>query len=71
MEIWVKNNGEVGDFNVFCKSLAVKQFILGRFSVVGKESRLKGFEVIKAVYLEFILFDLKDLLISIFKKRRF
>ncbi|KAL1826438.1 hypothetical protein ACET3Z_004850 [Daucus carota] len=63
--IWVYGNS----FESYL--VAVKQYILGELSKIGKEKKLKGFEIIRAVHLDPVPFDMdRDLITPTFKKKR-
>ncbi|KAK2993859.1 hypothetical protein RJ640_003971 [Escallonia rubra] len=71
LERWGEENGVLGDFSTICDSQKAKAYILGELVKIGKEKKLKGFELIKAVYLDPIPFDMdRDLLTPTFKKKR-
>ncbi|KAK3026600.1 hypothetical protein RJ639_041620, partial [Escallonia herrerae] len=71
LERWGKENGVFGDFSTICDSQKAKAYILEELVKIGKEKKLKGFELIKAVYLDPIPFDMdRDLLTPTFKKKR-
>ncbi|KAL5228289.1 hypothetical protein ABZP36_016554 [Zizania latifolia] len=71
LESWTHANGISGDFETLCENPKAKEYILGELSKVGKEKKLKGFEFIKAVYLEPVPFDMdRDLITPTYKKKR-
>jgi long-chain acyl-CoA synthetase len=71
LERWAEEKGVSGDFNSLCENPKAKEYILGELSRVGKEKKLKGFEIIKAVHLDPEPFDMdRDLLTPTFKKKR-
>nr|GLL29154.1 long chain acyl-CoA synthetase 4-like [Ipomoea trifida] len=71
VEKWAEQNGLAGDFESLCENPSVKEYILGELSKTAKEKKLKGFEVIKAVHLDPVPFDMeRDLLTPTFKKKR-
>ncbi|KAK2993857.1 hypothetical protein RJ640_003969 [Escallonia rubra] len=71
LERWGEENGVLGDFSTICDSQKAKAYILGELVNIGKEKKLKGFELIKAVHLDPIPFDMdRDLLTPTFKKKR-
>ncbi|KAJ4950243.1 hypothetical protein NE237_027075 [Protea cynaroides] len=68
---WAEANGITGDFNSLCENPKAKEFILGELTKIGKEKKLKGFELVKAVHLDPVIFDLKRGLITpTYKKKR-
>ncbi|KAK1381668.1 Long-chain-fatty-acid--CoA ligase [Heracleum sosnowskyi] len=71
IENWSNENGLSGDFNSLCQNEKVKEYILGELSKIGKEKKLKGFEIIRAVHLDPVPFDMdRDLITPTFKKKR-
>ncbi|KAK3037311.1 hypothetical protein RJ639_032073 [Escallonia herrerae] len=71
LEHWGEENGVLGDFSTICNSQRAKAYILGELIKIGKEKKLKGFELIKAVHLDPKPFDMdRDLLTPTFKKKR-
>ncbi|CAI7919671.1 unnamed protein product, partial [Closterium sp. NIES-53] len=68
---WAKGAGVEGDYAALCGTEEAKKFILGQLTETGKKGKLKGFEMVKAVYLEAQPFDMeRDLLTPTFKKKR-
>ncbi|KAK1276665.1 Long chain acyl-CoA synthetase 4 [Acorus gramineus] len=68
---WAEENGESGDFTSLCENPKAKAYILGELAKIAKEKKLKGFEVIKAVHLDPLPFDMeRDLLTPTYKKKR-
>ncbi|CAK9143170.1 unnamed protein product [Ilex paraguariensis] len=71
IKCWAEENGVSEDFHSLCENPKVKEYIIGELKRVGKEKKLKGFEFIKAVHLDPVLFDMdRDLLTPTFKKKR-
>ncbi|CAH2071069.1 unnamed protein product [Thlaspi arvense] len=71
LERWAVENGVNGDFNSICQNEKAKAFILGELVKTAKERKLRGFEIIKAVHLEPVAFDIeRDLLTPTYKKKR-
>ncbi|WZY77691.1 hypothetical protein YC2023_024075 [Brassica napus] len=71
LESWAVENGVDGDFNSICQNAKAKAFILGELVKAGRERKLKGFEIIRAVHLEPVAFDIeRDLLTPTYKKKR-
>ncbi|XP_074573623.1 long chain acyl-CoA synthetase 4-like [Curcuma longa] len=71
LEHWAQTNGISGDFASLCQNQKAKEYILGELAKIGKEKKLKGFEFIKAVHLDPVLFDIeRDLLTPTYKKKR-
>lgn len=68
---WAASNGVEGDFAAVCQNPKAIKHILDDLVAVGKKSKLKGFELIRALYLEPKPFDMeRDLLTPTFKKKR-
>ncbi|KAK1320622.1 Long chain acyl-CoA synthetase 4 [Acorus calamus] len=71
LQRWAEENGESGDFTSMCENPKAKAYILGELTKIAKEKKLKGFEVIKAVHLDPLPFDMeRDLLTPTYKKKR-
>nr|GMD23571.1 long chain acyl-CoA synthetase 4-like [Ipomoea batatas] len=71
IEMWAEGNGVAGDFKSICENPKANAYILGELSKIAKEKKLKGFEFVKAVYLDPIPFDMeRNLLTPTFKKKR-
>ncbi|KAG1335199.1 long chain acyl-CoA synthetase 4 [Cocos nucifera] len=71
LERWAEENGLSGDFAAICENPKAKEYILGELTKIAKANKLKGFEFIKAVYLDPIPFDMeRDLLTPTYKKKR-
>jgi len=68
---WASEKGIKGSFTELCTSEAAKAHILSQLSSIGKENKLKGFEMVKAIHLSPEPFSVEnDLLTPTFKKRR-
>jgi len=71
LEHWAAEHGVPGDFTSLCGNPKAKAYLLGELTRIGKENKLKGFELIKAVHLDPEPFDMdRDLLTPTFKKKR-
>ncbi|KAK0586908.1 hypothetical protein LWI29_014256 [Acer saccharum] len=71
LESWASDNGVIGDFKSLCENPMAKEYMLGELTRVGKEKKLKGFELIKAVHLDPEPFDMeRDLITPTYKKKR-
>ncbi|CAM6096502.1 unnamed protein product [Calypogeia fissa] len=71
LEQWAQSNGVEGSFSELVKNPKCKEYVLKELSATAKSSKLKGFEVVKGVYLEAEPFDLeRDLLTPTYKKKR-
>ncbi|KAH7299664.1 hypothetical protein KP509_24G023000 [Ceratopteris richardii] len=68
---WAAANGLKGEMADLCKEKKVQDFLFEELTAIGKKQKLKGFEMIKAIYLEPVLFDVeRDLITPTYKKRR-
>ncbi|QDZ23683.1 acetyl-CoA synthetase-like protein [Chloropicon primus] len=68
---WAKDKGVAGDYATVCKTPEANEMILGELKKTGKESKLKGFEIVKAVHLDYEQFSIEtDLLTPSFKLKR-
>eukprot|EP00894_Picocystis_sp_ML_P003804 jgi/Pico_ML_1/54321/g4686.t1 len=68
---WASEKGIKGSFSELCTSEEAKAHILSKLSSIGKENKLKGFEMVKAIHLAPEPFSVEnDLLTPTFKKRR-
>lgn len=71
LERWAIEHGVSGDFAALCENPKAKEFILGELAKTAKLKKLKGFEFIKAIYLDPTPFDMeRDLLTPTYKKKR-
>ncbi|CAH8306506.1 unnamed protein product [Eruca vesicaria subsp. sativa] len=71
LERWAEENGISGDFESICQNAKAKAFVLGELVKTAKERKLKGFEIIRAIHLEPVAFDIeRDLLTPTYKKKR-
>ncbi|KAH6830110.1 AMP-dependent synthetase and ligase family protein [Perilla frutescens var. hirtella] len=71
LERWAQVNRVSGDFNTICEDTRARDYILGELTKIGKDKKLKGFELIKSVYLDPVPFDMeRDLLTPTYKKKR-
>lgn len=71
IERWAKENGVAGDYTSICENPKTNKYILGELAKIGKEKKLKGFEMIRAVHLDPVAFDMdRDLLTPTYKKKR-
>ncbi|CAK7335715.1 unnamed protein product [Dovyalis caffra] len=71
LEHWAQEHGISGDFKSLCENPKAKEYILGELTKIGKEKKLKGFELIKAIHLDPEPFDLeRDLITPTYKKKR-
>ena len=60
-----------GNFVDLCGEKEIKEAVLKELEVIGKTNGLKGFEIVKRIYLESDSFAKKDLVTSTFKLKRF
>ncbi|XP_021738533.1 long chain acyl-CoA synthetase 2-like [Chenopodium quinoa] len=71
IENWAANNNETGDFETLCKSTKARKYFLEELNSTGQKHKLRGFEMLKAVFLEPIPFDVeRDLMTPTFKLKR-
>lgn len=71
LECWAEENGVAGDFSSLCQHPRAKAYIIEKLNKIARENKLKGFELIKAVHLDPVPFDMeRDLLTPTFKKKR-
>lgn len=71
LNTWAKSAGLSGSVEQLCQLPRVKELILSRITSVGAESKVAGFEMIKAIHLEPHPFDAEnDLLTPTFKLKR-
>jgi len=68
---WAKDNGVMGTFQQVCSTRMANTLILKELTRLGQAARLKGFEMIKAVYLDSVQFNVdNNLLTPTFKLKR-
>ncbi|KAH8522117.1 hypothetical protein H0E87_002942 [Populus deltoides] len=68
---WAQEHGISGNFKSLCENPEAKKFILGELTKIGKEKKLKGFELVKDVHLDPEPFDMeRDLITPTYKKKR-
>ena len=68
---WAKDAGVSGDYEAVCKTPEANKMILDELKKTGKEVKMKGFEIVKAVHLDHTEFSVDaDLLTPTFKLRR-
>ncbi|KAJ6695309.1 LONG CHAIN ACYL-COA SYNTHETASE 3 [Salix koriyanagi] len=71
LEQWAQEHGISGDFKSLCENPNAKEYMLGELTKIGKEKKLKGFELIKAIHLDPEPFDMeRDLITPTYKKKR-
>ncbi|XP_010668007.2 long chain acyl-CoA synthetase 4 [Beta vulgaris subsp. vulgaris] len=71
LESWAQEHEVAGDFSSLCQHPRAKAYILEKLNKIARENKLKGFELIKAVHLDPMPFDMeRDLLTPTFKKKR-
>uniref|UniRef100_A0A6N2JZ37 Long-chain-fatty-acid--CoA ligase n=1 Tax=Salix viminalis TaxID=40686 RepID=A0A6N2JZ37_SALVM len=71
LEQWAQEHGISGDFKSLCENPNAKEYMLGELTKIGKEKKLKGFELIKAIHLDPEPFDIeRDLITPTYKKKR-
>lgn len=68
---WAQTSGISSDYKALCRSEQASAWVLQQLTTVGKAGKLKGFEMIKAVFLEPSPFTVEnDLITPSFKLRR-
>ncbi|KAI6694577.1 hypothetical protein NL676_022287 [Syzygium grande] len=68
---WAVANGYPGSFTELCSLNLLKEHILAEFRDIAQRNELRGFEYIKGVILEPLLFDMeRDLVTATLKKKR-
>ncbi|KAL8555943.1 hypothetical protein ACS0TY_003675 [Phlomoides rotata] len=71
LEDWALNNQEKPDFPSLCSNQHARKYILDELNNTAKRHNLRGFEMLKAVHLEPIPFDIdRDLVTPTFKLKR-
>ncbi|XP_027340049.1 long chain acyl-CoA synthetase 4-like [Abrus precatorius] len=71
LEKWAEENGITMDYNSLCEDSKAKGYIIGELTKIARDKKLKGFELIKAVHLDPVPFDMeRDLITPTFKKKR-
>ncbi|XP_020099651.1 long chain acyl-CoA synthetase 2 [Ananas comosus] len=71
LEDWAASNNVIGNFEEICKHPKAKKHILDELNTTGRKHELKGFEMLKAVYLETAPFDIeRGLITPTFKLKR-
>ncbi|KAL2610899.1 hypothetical protein R1flu_022591 [Riccia fluitans] len=71
LQRWAAANGVDGSLEDLCKNPKSREHILKELGATAKANKLKGFEVIRAVHLEPVPFDVeRDLLTPTYKKKR-
>eukprot|EP00271_Cylindrocystis_brebissonii_P016386 TRINITY_DN3988_c0_g2_i1.p1 TRINITY_DN3988_c0_g2~~TRINITY_DN3988_c0_g2_i1.p1 ORF type:complete len:752 (+),score=150.20 TRINITY_DN3988_c0_g2_i1:264-2258(+) len=68
---WAAENNVSGSYEEVCATEEAKKYILSELTAVGKSAKLNGFEMIRAIHLDPVPFDIeRDLLTPTFKKKR-
>ncbi|KAL8143536.1 hypothetical protein V2J09_016568 [Rumex salicifolius] len=71
LQDWAANNNEAGGFELLCKSAKARKYFMDELNSTAKQHKLKGFEMLKVVYLEPLPFDFeRDLITPTFKLKR-
>ncbi|KAM7470726.1 hypothetical protein LguiA_008909 [Lonicera macranthoides] len=71
LEEWAVNNNVSGDFESLCRNSKARKYILEELNSTGQKHQLRGFEMLRAVHLEPIPFDIeRDLITPTFKLKR-
>lgn len=68
---WAKENNKSEPFEQLITTPEVNKMVLDEIRAIAKENKLKGFEIIKAIYLDTEPFSVENgLLTPSFKKKR-
>ncbi|KAL3843485.1 hypothetical protein ACJIZ3_000888 [Penstemon smallii] len=71
LEEWAANNQEKFDFQSLCSNTNARKYILDELNGTAKKHNVRGFEMLRAVHLEPIPFDIdRDLITPTFKLKR-
>ncbi|KAL5162234.1 Long chain acyl-CoA synthetase 2 [Glycine soja] len=71
IEDWAKEHNVTDDFKSLCDNLKARKYILDELNSTGQKHQLRGFELLKAIHLEPIPFDMeRDLITPTFKLKR-
>ncbi|KAL8141581.1 hypothetical protein V2J09_014613 [Rumex salicifolius] len=71
LEQWANENGINEDFKSLCENPKAREYLTQELTKIGREKKLKGFELIKAVHLDPEPFDIeRDLLTPTYKLKR-
>merc|ERR1711959_500148 len=68
---WAKEKGIAGDYAAVCKTPEANAMLLDELKKTGKDAKLKGFKIVKAIHLDSVQFSVEsDLLTPTFKLKR-
>ncbi|XP_024021346.1 long chain acyl-CoA synthetase 2 isoform X2 [Morus notabilis] len=71
LEDWAANHNLTDDFKSLCENPKARKYIMDELNSTGQKHQLRGFEMLKAVYLEPNPFDMdRDLTTPTFKLKR-
>lgn len=71
LEDWATENHISASFSDLCQNLKARKYILDEINATGRAQQLRGFEMLKAIYLEPVPFDMeRDLITPTFKLKR-
>lgn len=71
VEDWAAKNNETGDFKTLCDNAKARKYFLDELNSTGQQHKLRGFELLRAVFLEPVPFDFeRDLITPTFKLKR-
>eukprot|EP00256_Glycine_max_P041921 XP_006592120.1 long chain acyl-CoA synthetase 2 isoform X2 [Glycine max] len=71
LEDWAVKHNSTDDFKSLCENPKARKYILDELNNTGQKHQLRGFELLKAVHLEPIPFDMeRDLITPTFKLKR-
>ncbi|KAM7251098.1 hypothetical protein ACFE04_022981 [Oxalis oulophora] len=71
LEDWAASNNEEVDYKSLCGNPRARKYILDELNSTGQKNQIRGFEMLKAVYLDPMPFDIeRDLVTPTFKLKR-
>ncbi|KZV17752.1 long chain acyl-CoA synthetase 2-like [Dorcoceras hygrometricum] len=71
LEEWAEKNQEKGDFRSLCGNSKARKYIIDELNSTAKQHKLRGFEMLRAIHLEPVPFDIdRDLVTPTFKLKR-
>ncbi|GAB2267287.1 eukaryotic long-chain fatty acid CoA synthetase (LC-FACS) [Dionaea muscipula] len=71
LEDWGRSHGENGDFKSLSRNPKARKYYLDELNGMGQKHKLRGYEMLRSVYLEVIPFDFeRDLITPTFKLKR-
>jgi len=70
LQKWAAAAGIKADFKTLCSKAEVNELILKDLERVGKEAKLNSYELLKAIYLDHVLWTIDDVLTPTMKHKR-